>query len=146
MKSLMHEMRVRPRVGWVRADHARSKDDLELEIELQDELRSAQNHIEGYECIARDRIVIGEEIPSSQLAQGSDIFEFSVTYKDDKKQYITEKIPMQWDEIFTIMGPSMYGYIIWKHYDYKVAVSISLRITWRPPYGQRSSTNARAVK
>jgi len=119
MKSLMHEMRVRPRLGWVRADQARSKEDLEREIELQEELRQAQGHIEELERVARDRIITGDEIPRTQLAQGSDIFEFTVSYKDNSKQYVIERVPMQWDEIFTIIGPSMYGYIIWKHYDYR---------------------------
>jgi hypothetical protein len=46
MKSLIAETRLRPRTGWIRADQARSTDDIEREKELKEALHKAKKVID----------------------------------------------------------------------------------------------------
>lgn len=118
MKSLMSEARVRPRIGWVRADQARSEEDLQRERRLADELETAKSEIEILQREIRDRSVLLDEIPRENLAQGEDEFDFTVMFRDEKKQYVSEKVNVTWNDIFRIIGPSLYGYIVRKGIDY----------------------------
>ncbi len=112
MKSLMHEVRVRPRIGWVRGDHARTDADMQREAELQESLKEAVAEIESLERQLRDGAVLLDEVPRSELAQGEDITQFTVTYRNQAKEVVSEAVPISWDEIFRAIGPSMYGYIL----------------------------------
>lgn len=114
MKSLMHEARVRPRTGWVRADQARSPEDRKREQNLVEKLEEAHAKISELERTIGDRAILVDEIPRDQLAQGEDTFEFSVTYRDIKKILTHEKISVSWNDIFKIIGPSLFGYIVRK--------------------------------
>lgn len=114
MKSLMHEARIRPRIGWVRADQARSEKDRKRELKLGEQLQEAEELIDELEREIRDRSVITDEIPREQLRQGSDLFYFKVCFRDTGKKLITEDVPVSWDEIFRIIGPSLYGYLVRK--------------------------------
>lgn len=69
LKSIMHEATVRPRVGWVRADQARSQDDLKREIELRDTLKEALAEIEKLERELRDRAILSQEVARDQLSR-----------------------------------------------------------------------------
>jgi hypothetical protein len=113
MKSLMAEARIRPRTGWVRADQARSAQDDQRERELRDELNEATKYVEQLERTLRDRAVLVDELPHDQLAQGDDIVKIAITFTDQSKEVVSENIPLTWDEIFKVIGPTMYGYI-WK--------------------------------
>ena len=85
MKSLVYETRVRPRIGWVRADRARSDEDLVRERRLKDELERAQAQIKALDREVRDRSVIVHEIPREKLAQGEDEFFFPFLLRTMKR-------------------------------------------------------------
>lgn len=80
MKSLMAEARIRPRTGWVRADQARSEEDVQREHELTKDLEEATQRIEELEREIRDRAILGDEFPQDSLAQGDDILELTVSF------------------------------------------------------------------
>jgi hypothetical protein len=112
MKSLMAEARVRPRIGWVRADQARSEADIQRERRLVDELEEAKERIEELEREIRDRAILKDEVPQELLAQGDDIYEITVIYLDQTKKPVREEVQLTWDELFKVIGPPMYGYIL----------------------------------
>jgi sugar-specific transcriptional regulator TrmB len=112
MKSLMAEARVRPRIGWVRADQARSEADIQRERRLVDELEEAKERIEELEREIRDRAILKGEVPQELLAQGDDIYEITVIYLDQTKKPVREEVQLTWDELFKVIGPPMYGYIL----------------------------------
>lgn len=114
MKSLMHEARVRPRTGWVRSNQARSEEDRQREIKLQEDLESANIEIENLKREIRDRAILTDDISREQLCQGSDLYKFTVMFRDEKKKMVIENVPMSWDDIFETIGASLYGYIIRK--------------------------------
>jgi len=112
MKSLMNETRTKPRIGWVRADQARGKEDLEREQGLIDDISQKEKLIKRLERKLRDRIVPLEGVNPDQLAQGNDTYPVTATFQDSDKKLTSLDIPMTWDEIFSVIGPSMYGYIL----------------------------------
>lgn len=118
MKSLMAEARIRPRTGWVRADQARSDEDVQRERKLIDEVETARELIGRLQRELRDRAVLGDEISQDMLAQGADICELTITFQDQGKNLIREEIKLTWDEIFRVIGPAMYGYILRKVKEY----------------------------
>lgn len=111
MKSLVHETRVRPRVGWVRGDFARTDADRQRELKLQERLDEAVRRVAQLERELRDGAILVDELPRHQLAQGSDILPFTVTYRNQAKEVVSEDVPVTWDEVFRAIGPSMFGYI-----------------------------------
>lgn len=115
MKSLMHEARVRPRIGWVRADQARTEEDRARERNLEERLDEATKLIKKLERKLRDGRILVSELSTDQLSQGSDNFNFVVFYRDESKNYVTETVPVSWDDVFRTIGPSMYGYIMRKN-------------------------------
>jgi hypothetical protein len=118
MKSLMAEARIRPRTGWVRADQARSEDDIQRERKLSEELSEATKLVERLSRELRDRAVLSDEVPLESLAQGDDIVELTVTFSDEVKRARVEVVKITWDEMFKVIGPSMYGYILRKRDGY----------------------------
>jgi len=114
MKSLMAESRIRPRTGWVRADQARSDEDIQRERRLTEEMSEARQQIELLGRELRDRAVLGDEVPRELLAQGDDILELTVTYSDESKRAARAVVKISWDEMFRVIGPRMYGYILRK--------------------------------
>jgi hypothetical protein len=118
MKSLMAEARIRPRTGWVRADQARSGEDIQRERTLTEELSEAREQIELLERELRDRAVLRDELSPELLAQGDDTLEFTVTFSDANKRAVRDVVKISWDEIFRVIGPSMYGYILNKREGY----------------------------
>jgi hypothetical protein len=111
MKSLISEARVRPRIGWIRADKARSEEDILRERQLLQELQNANERIASLEREIRDGIILADEIPRESLVQGDDVFDVTVTFQDNEKRHVTELIQLSWDELFLIIGPTIYGYI-----------------------------------
>jgi hypothetical protein len=111
MKSLMAEARIRPRTGWVRADQARSDTDVQRERKLIEELEDGKALIEELEREIRDRAILGDEVPQGLFAQGNDTCEITITYTNPDKRHVKEDVKLTWDEIFKIIGPSIYGYI-----------------------------------
>jgi hypothetical protein len=111
MKSLMAEARIRPRTGWVRSDQARSDADIQRERKLTEELEVANGLVE-LERTIRDRSILIDEVPRELLAQGDDPLELTVTFSDRDKKQVAEVIRFTWDELFKVIGPRMYGYIL----------------------------------
>jgi hypothetical protein len=114
MKSLMAEARIRPRTGWIRADQARSEEDVQRERKLSDELEAAKELIGELQREIRDRAILGDEISQEMLAQGEDVCELTVTFQDQSKSHVREDIKLTWDEVFKVIGPTIYGYILRK--------------------------------
>lgn len=112
MKSLMNETRTNPRVGWVRADQARGREDLEREQALLDEIKENERVIKKLERRNRDGIVPLAGIDPSDLAQGADSYSLTVIYQNPKKQQVAEDVDISWDEMFSVIAPTMYGYIM----------------------------------
>jgi hypothetical protein len=112
MKSLMNETRTNPRIGWVRADQARGKEDVEREQALLDELGQKDRLIKKLERKVRDRTVPLVGISPDRIAQGNDLYPLTVVFQDNSKKTVTADIPMTWDEIFSVIAPTMYGYIV----------------------------------
>jgi len=121
MKSLMAEARVRPRTGWVRADQARSEEDLVRERKLSDELEAARNLVGELKRELRDRAILGDEVPEDMLAQGDDPCELTITFQSQDKKLVCENIVLTWDEVFKVIGPTIYGYIVRKGTGYNDA-------------------------
>lgn len=114
MKSLISETRTRPRVGWIRADQAKSADDVQRERELSEALIDAQRKIQNLQREIRDRSILANEVPRSDLAQGDDKYSMTVYFTDKDKSYVAETVELTWNEILKIIGPSMYGIILRK--------------------------------
>jgi hypothetical protein len=114
MKSLMAEARIRPRTGWVRADQARSDEDIQRERNLVEDLKAAEQIIERLEREIRDRAILGDEVPLELMAQGDETLELTVTFSDQNKKHVSENIKLTWDEVFKVIGPTIYGFIIGK--------------------------------
>lgn len=112
MKSLMNEMRTNPRVGWVRADQARGKEDIEREQTLIDDLAAKDRSIKRLERQLRDRSVPLEGISRDDLAHGEDLYPLTVTFQDSNKKHVALDVAITWDEIFSVVAPPMYGYIL----------------------------------
>ncbi|WP_441235506.1 DUF4062 domain-containing protein [Bradyrhizobium sp. 930_D9_N1_4] len=121
MKSLMAEARIRPRIGWVRADQARSEDDVLRERRLSDELETAKVRINELAREIRDRAVLGDEVSEDMLAQGDDACEVTITFQSQDKKLVCENINLTWDEVFKVIGPTLYGYIVGKRDGYNDA-------------------------
>jgi len=118
LKSLVAEARVKPRVGWIRADQARSEEDVLRERKLSEDLQQARELVEELEREIRDGAVLADEIPHAQLAQGDDLLALTVTFSDSKKQVVSENVELSWDEVFSVIGPPIYGYIFDKRHGY----------------------------
>jgi hypothetical protein len=98
----------------VRADQARSGEDLQRERKLVEELAEANALIEKLEREIRDRAILGDEITVELLAQGDDICELTVTFLDKDKNAVREEVKLTWDEIFKVIGATIYGYVVRK--------------------------------
>jgi hypothetical protein len=112
MKSLTNETRTNPRIGWVRANQARGKEDLEREQTLMDELSRKEKLVKKLERELRDRTIPLEGISRDDLAQGDDTYLLTANFQDQNKKMVSLDVPLTWDEIFSVIAPNMYGYIL----------------------------------
>ena len=111
MKSLMNESRINPRVGWIRADQIPTALDVEAETQLRAELKASKKDIVRLERALRDRQRVPDDLWPEALAQGTDLFELRIMYQNKNKQQEAKVIALTWDDIFSVIAPSMYGYI-----------------------------------
>jgi hypothetical protein len=112
MQSLVTETRINPRMGWVRANQARSAEDLVRERALKEELDAAHSAISKLQRKIRDVSIEVEGLRREDLAQGQDVHQISVGFTNNNKDYVIEVVEITWDEIFSAIGPSMYGYVL----------------------------------
>jgi len=111
MKSLMNESRINPRIGWIRADQLPAGSNLETETELRDELKIAKRDIKRLERALRDTKKDLPDIDLNSISCGSDTFPIKVLFQNKNKQQELREVHLTWDEIFSTIAPSMYGYI-----------------------------------
>lgn len=111
MHSLMTETRINPQLGWVRADQARNAEDADRERELLAEISKQKDEIGRLQRGLRDSVA---EIPdiTGRLASGLDEVELTVRFQSQNKTVVLKKCIMTWDEIFSAIGSSMFGYIV----------------------------------
>lgn len=119
MKSLMSEVRIRPRGGWVRADQARSEEDVTRERKLISDLAEASERIEDLERAVRDGAILSKDVPRESLAQGTDPCIVTVSYTGEDKKQVREDIELTWDDVLKVIGPPIYGYIIGRRTSYR---------------------------
>lgn len=112
LKSLMSEARVNPRTGWTRADRARTDEDVKREMDLATKLELANSQISELERKVRDRTLLVEQLSIEDLAQGEDKVSLSFAYIGASKTPVLGEVALSYDEIFSVIGPSMYGYIL----------------------------------
>ncbi|MGQ0533285.1 MAG: DUF4062 domain-containing protein [Caulobacteraceae bacterium] len=118
LKSLNSEIRLRPRIGWVRADRAKSVEDfqametLRKQIEqLSREVEEKEAEIERLDRELRDTVLPGDDIAPELLAAGEDRFSLLVSYGQGKEA-AQQTASLTWDEIFLAIAPRMYGYLL----------------------------------
>lgn len=116
-KAIIYATKSQPRTGWVRADQARSEVDLDRIEHLTDELKSAKRRRSELEKenkelrdFLRNSVLPHEDLAPELLAQGDDLFDFTVTYKRGEER-VEVGIPLRWDECFASIGPQMFGTI-----------------------------------
>jgi hypothetical protein len=136
LKSIVSEARVTPRMGWVRADLARTEQDEQRERKLRELLDELADHNEKLVRELRDRAILHTEIPRERLAQGDDLFEFSITFKDNQKNEVLERVSLTWNDIFRAVGVNLFGFIQRKSrsydgkftYDFQGALEDKIRL------------------
>lgn len=114
-KAIIYATKSQPRIGWVRADQARSNVDLDRIEHLTEELKSSKKRRSELEKENKDltdflrkSVLPDEKLSPSLLAQGDDLFDFTVAYKKDGRREEV-KIPLTWDECFSAIAPQMFG-------------------------------------
>lgn len=112
MKSLMSETRTNPRIGWVRGNQARGEEDIAREKALIDDLSKQERRIKKLERKIRDLSVPLSDIDPEQISQGEDAYGLTVMFQDKNKRHVANNVDLSWDEIFSVIGPHMYGYIL----------------------------------
>ena len=85
---------------------------------MTDELEATKDLIGGLQREIRDRAILGDEISQEMLAQGDDDCELTITFQDQNKKHVSEDIKLTWDEVFKVIGPTIYGYILRKRAGY----------------------------
>jgi hypothetical protein len=101
-RSLIHLIKTNPAVGWVRGDAVPDEGTARTINRLRDENEALRAQVE----------VIRKEPPrgADSLAQGKEMLAISYAYKQtyDQGQTVTRpSTTMTWDEVFTIIAPSM---------------------------------------
>jgi hypothetical protein len=118
-KSLLYVTRTMPRVGWVRADLAKSVEEYERINEIRDEVENLKKENAALseeknklERAVRNSVLPEEELAPQLLAQGDDLIEITCFFTGQNKKRETRGLRFSWDEIFKAIGPSMFGYLI----------------------------------
>lgn len=111
MSSLTTETRINPRIGWVRADQARSAEDANRERELSADLANQTERVEELERQIRDKTI---DLPDlfEKYAQGDDLTTLTARFQNNEKKVVLKKCDLSWDEIFSAIGAPMFGYIV----------------------------------
>ena len=111
MSSLVHEMRINPQVGWIRADQARNSEDIAEERELKKLAKEQADTIQVLERQVRDAVVPIPEI-ERDYAYGAETTKLTARFSGPAKEQMIREIQLSWDEIFSAVGPTMFGYIV----------------------------------
>ena len=99
MHSVLHTIRTKPAVGWVRADQLASGEATAEILKLRTLVENLKSDLDA----ARTEAPPG----TADLAQGTDLIEVPYTYKEDLwdggKQY-SDVFPTTWDELFAAVA------------------------------------------
>lgn len=109
LKSLVSEIRLAPRVGWVRADQAKSVADVDREQKLRDKIEKQKKKIDELSRSLRDQAIPLEF--DARTPEGKDKFYLTFLYNDRDRQMVKDVVPFTYDELLMVIGPSMFGYI-----------------------------------
>lgn len=114
-KAVIHATQNYPRVGWVRADQAKSLNDFRQVEALREELGAKEAEIERLEQelddaeqIIQQTIISGEDIQPDLLASGSDIVRIPVKYTIDSVRH-DHDIETTWDQLFSVIAPKLFN-------------------------------------
>lgn len=98
--SLTHEMRVNPRLGWIRGDQQDSRETLKKLATLMEENAQLQDRM------ADLRDALGQRTaPGEGLAAGNDVVSIRFTLKNG----VSNSTELSWDSIFLGVAPSLMG-------------------------------------
>lgn len=114
-KAIIYSTRMSPRVGWIRADRARSFSDLEkieaLRVEISDLTNEAQKleaQNESLREMVRSSVLPIEGRKPETLSQGDDLALIPVSYTLAGTRH-RDDVRVSWDEIFKAIAPRIYG-------------------------------------
>ena len=112
MQGLMSEIRLNPGVGYVKADKARSSDDLDRERELLRRNSELKEQVKRLERRARDaRVAVSDDEWDGVLPNLDDRRKVTVVYKNKENKMAVKTVGLTWGEILSVIGPSMFGYL-----------------------------------
>lgn len=113
MQGLMSEIRLNPRIGYVRADKARSTEDVDRERELLRNVSDLEKTVKKLQRRLRDgRTAFEDEQWNEALPSLADSKSLTVLFKNRDKSLSSETIEFTWGEIFALIAPSMYGFLL----------------------------------
>lgn len=122
-KAVTNAIRMQPRIGWVRADKARSGADLEKIDDLRDQIEELDKEnlkltddVSRLSDFLRKSVIAEADLEPALLAQGDDEFEFIVRYKKDDGHF-EGPISLSWDECFAAIAPDLYQVVQQKTYN-----------------------------
>lgn len=148
MQALMSEIRLNPRVGYVRADRARSSEDLDRERELLRNVSDLERTVEELDRRLRDgKVEIDDGEWNDTLPNLEDMKAVTVLFKDKGNKLCSEVFYFTWGDIFKLIAPSMYGYLVRRasigynkphNYPFEEHIVQQIRLKDLSKYGQRS--------
>lgn len=113
MQGLMSEVRLNPRIGYVRADKARSTEDVDRERELIRNVSDLEKTIKKLQRRIRDgRTPIKDDEWNEALPSLTDDKALTILFKDKDKSLCSDQIEFTWGEIFALIAPPMYGFLL----------------------------------
>lgn len=111
MSSLVNETRINPQVGWIRGDHARSAEEIAEERELRRVVKEQADELKALERRIRDAVLPIPEIERN-YAHGAEKSFLMARFTGPDKAQMLERVKLSWEEIFSAVGPDMFGYIV----------------------------------
>jgi hypothetical protein len=138
-KSILYATTTQPRVGWVRADLAKSVEEYEKINEIRNRVDSLEKgnlqlREEKYELeqLVRNSVLPETELAPELLAQGDDEYELTCFFTGKQKKRKTRRLKYSWNRIFQAIGPSMFGYLRARHqytktYDFEADLEEMIR-------------------
>ena len=91
-------------------------DELRTRIEgLETENADLLDKNQELERLVRNSILPGDELAPELLAQGDDLIEITCFYSGKDKKRKVGRVQFTWDEIFQVIGPPMFGFLLAKN-------------------------------
>lgn len=122
-KAIINVVAAYPRVGWIKADKAKSIEDFEqIEalreelVEHEEEATQLRKQVSELQTLISSTVLPHDEIQPDLLSQGDDITSvvFKATINGERKR---SAIAVTWDEILAVIGPSLFQMRMSRGYD-----------------------------